>query len=629
MPDLDPRSQQHLSLDQLKKWLGGMLPPDDRSVVESHLENCVECSNLLETLEPDQWLNTAKLKQLDIQFDLTETQVWHTETLSDSEIRHPPGTPQQLNERWHLERLLARGGIGEVWIALDRVLGKQVVVKKLRQETANLPAVQRRFLHEARITAQLSHPGTVPVIELVDAGADSYYVMSLIQGDTFRKSIEKFHTKIKTNNRPINGELFTLLQTWIYVANTIGYAHSQGVLHRDIKSENIIVGNFGQVTVIDWGLAKRINDPNPDRVENRDAPRGIVESAVQTQPGAKIGTPSFMAPEQAAGSDPLDSELIDVYGLAALLYELLTGRPPFTGKNISEVLRAVQFDSVVPPRSIEPRLPIGICDICLKGLAKNPADRYSSAIRFANEVNEWTNQEMALRQSTEARQKLFDLSDDLMLIFDEQPKVLWANSAWLRHLGWHPDKLVGNLPNALVHPDDVPKDKDVLKKLQRGETATGMLRRTQSADGSYRWHSWSATPIRDEGITCAIGRDLSDQMQQKLDYEQILNAAPDAMVVINSDSTIYCINRQVSEMFGYDENELIGQEIEILIPARFRDRHPKLVKSFMQNPLVRPIHAEQGLFALHRDGTEFPVAIRLSPVETSAGLRVISSIRQQ
>jgi serine/threonine-protein kinase len=302
----------------------------------------------------------------------------------------PPALPStvayepQSRGRYTLIRVHAQGGIGQVWLAHDEDLGRDVALKELRPDRADHPAVRARFLNEARITGQLEHPGIVPVYELVrrDNG-QPVYTMRFVKGRTLADAIRDHHRKREARQAgPL--DLRALLTAFLGVCNAVAYAHSRGVLHRDLKPQNVALGDFGEVMVLDWGLAKVAG-------ESEGAAGALQAEAGRdaTQQGQVIGTPAYMPPEQAEGLLDQQGPRSDVYGLGAILYELLTGRPPFDGADTPEVLRKVVHEPPAPPRQRVAETPPALDAVCLTALRKEQQDRYGSAQELAREVERW------------------------------------------------------------------------------------------------------------------------------------------------------------------------------------------------------------------------------------------------
>jgi tetratricopeptide (TPR) repeat protein len=312
-------------------------------------------------------------------------------------IDHQPGT----RSRYSLSRLHAKGGIGQVWLARDENLGRDVALKELRPERAGDPGLWARFLKEAQITGQLEHPGIVPIYELGRApGSEQpFYTMRFVRGQTLTEKIRHYHERRERGEAgPL--ELRELLTAFIGVCNAVAYAHSRNVIHRDLKPSNVVLGDFGEVMLLDWGLAKVIRSEatttSPDAETVVAAPpvhlpdSDVPESgAGETRAGQLLGTPAYMAPEQAEGRLDLLDARTDVYGLGAILYELLTGQIAFHGQSTAEVLQRVRHESPPRPSLLVARTPRPLEAICLKALAKAPADRYASAGDVAKDVQRW------------------------------------------------------------------------------------------------------------------------------------------------------------------------------------------------------------------------------------------------
>jgi tetratricopeptide (TPR) repeat protein/tRNA A-37 threonylcarbamoyl transferase component Bud32 len=298
-----------------------------------------------------------------------------------STIDHTPGT----RERYTLTRLHARGGIGQIWLARDETLGREVALKELRPEQAASPAVWARFLEEARITGQLEHPGIVPVYELTPPSDDRqpFYTMRFVRGRTLAEAVRDYHRR-RSAGEAGAVDFQALLQALVGVCNAVAYAHARGVLHRDLKPQNVVLGDYGEVIVLDWGLAKLV-----DRPEDTLTPAVAVEHAEgrgETEAGQALGTPAYMAPEQAEGRWATVDRRSDVYGLGAILYEILADRPPFDGSATAEVLRKVAQEPPERPQQHNPEAPPALEAVCLKALAKRPAERYATATELAREV---------------------------------------------------------------------------------------------------------------------------------------------------------------------------------------------------------------------------------------------------
>jgi serine/threonine protein kinase/formylglycine-generating enzyme required for sulfatase activity len=298
-------------------------------------------------------------------------------------------------ERYRLTKLHARGGVGQVWLARDAVMGREVALKELRPDRRSGSQVMReRFVEEAKITGQLEHPGIVPVYELARRESDKtpFYTMRFVQGRTLHRASLEYHERRKRGEAG-RLELDELLQAFIGVCNAIAYAHSRGVIHRDLKGDNIVLGEFGEVIVLDWGLAKLVTRDDTPVEPSRLLSLERSGSFEETGQGEVVGTPQYIPPEQAQARHDLVGPRSDVYGLGAILYEIITGRAPFGGRSVREVLDRVIADEPAPPMRHHPELSPALQAICLKAMAKNPTERYATAALLAQEVRRYLSDE--------------------------------------------------------------------------------------------------------------------------------------------------------------------------------------------------------------------------------------------
>jgi serine/threonine-protein kinase len=302
------------------------------------------------------------------------------------------GTATSDGQRFRVLRPHARGGLGAVFVALDNELHREVALKQMLDRHADDPVSRQRFVQEAEITGGLEHPGIVPVYGLGTYGdGRPYYAMRFVRGDSLKDAIARFHAgagrAAGSGSRDL--ELRRLLRRFLDVCNAVEYAHSRGVLHRDIKPGNVIVGRHGETLVVDWGLAKAVGkaDADPASGERPLTPSSASGSA-ETLPGSALGTPAFMSPEQARGDLAALGPHSDIYSLGATLYCLLTGRAPFEGE-LGEVLRRVQAGEFPPPRRLDPTIDRALEAVCLQAMALRPEDRYPSCRALAEDVERW------------------------------------------------------------------------------------------------------------------------------------------------------------------------------------------------------------------------------------------------
>jgi eukaryotic-like serine/threonine-protein kinase len=310
--------------------------------------------------------------------------------VSDRTPSFAVGTATAPGQRFRVLRPHARGGLGAVFVALDSELNREVALKQILDHHADDPVIRTRFLVEAEITGGLEHPGIVPVYGLgTYADGRPYYAMRFVQGDSLKEAIRQFHSEavFKRDSGRRSLAVRQLLRRFLDVCNAIDYAHSRGVLHRDIKPGNVIVGRHGETLVVDWGLAKATGQREPG-AEDRTLVPSSASGSAETLPGSALGTPPFMSPEQARGDLGQLGPRSDVYSLGATLYCLLTGRPPFEGE-AGEVIQRVQRGDFPPPRRLDPSLDPALEAVCLKAMAREPEDRYPSCQALADDVDRW------------------------------------------------------------------------------------------------------------------------------------------------------------------------------------------------------------------------------------------------
>jgi len=280
-----------------------------------------------------------------------------------------------VGPRYTFHEELGAGGVGQVVAALDREVRRLVALKTLQPGPAADPVVTARFVEEARITAQLEHPGIVPIYEL-GAGPDGapFYTMRIVKKRSLRDVLARPELRKQWSTARLMGVM-------LQVCRALGYAHSRGVLHRDIKPENILVGDHGEVYVADWGLAK-LEDNSPIVIHGE----GSSPPPNQTDAG---GTPGYMAPEVLQGNWDVVDHRADLFAVGVMLYEILTGRQPFEGRNTAEIYISTWERTPPRPTAINPSAPLLAEDLCLELLAKDPSARPQSADVVASRMEEF------------------------------------------------------------------------------------------------------------------------------------------------------------------------------------------------------------------------------------------------
>ena len=279
---------------------------------------------------------------------------------------------------------LAQGGMGSVHRVFDHAILRTVVQKRLHDTVRSVPGAAARFLEEAQITGQLDHPNIVPVY---DVGADAggvvtSFTMKLVSGETLKELATEAHATGLTG-----AHIEALLQVFLKVCDAVSFAHSRGVIHRDLKPDNVMVGSHGQVYLIDWGAAQLLGGDRPSDSRVRVSEPGAEDAAGERKP-SNLGTPVYMAPEQAQGRTTDIDERTDVFGLGGILYYILTARPPFAAPSLEEIITLARKGEVTPPQAVTPgvRLPPGLCRITMRALAADPTLRHHSVEALKEDV---------------------------------------------------------------------------------------------------------------------------------------------------------------------------------------------------------------------------------------------------
>jgi serine/threonine protein kinase len=280
---------------------------------------------------------------------------------------------------YELGPIIGYGGMGRIRIAVDRRIGRRVAIKELLFHTDELAA---RFVREARIAASLQHPNIVPIYD-VGCWADGtpFYAMRLVQGRSLYEALVQAAS---------HRERMALLPAVIAAADAVGFAHASGIVHRDLTPANILLGDFGEALVIDWGLAKDLRGDGP-RV-GPEFQTGLTQR-VLTGKGDVIGSPAYMPREQASGE--VTDARADVYALGAIVYHLLAGTAPYTGRSSKAVLAQVRSDEPVPLERHAPRVPGALLSIVRTAMARDAADRYPTARELAAALHGFTAEALA------------------------------------------------------------------------------------------------------------------------------------------------------------------------------------------------------------------------------------------
>jgi serine/threonine-protein kinase len=273
------------------------------------------------------------------------------------------------SDRFADEGQIAHGGASAVHRIFDRTLLRHSAMKLLAMGLQPFPEERQRFVHEAQITAQLIHPNVVPIYELgLTSTGGPYFTMKLVEGDTMETLLAERNGQVRQL-----GWVAAFLEILVKVCDAIGFAHSRGVIHRDLKPSNIMVGSFGQVYVMDWGIAKLMSSCSDVTISSdRDGP--------SERQGDFVGTPSYMSPEQAWGDHRATDERSDIYQLGATLYHVLTGHVPHESNARMSAIESARLGACKPPEELPTtaKLPRSLLRIAMRAMVRDPRERYQT-----------------------------------------------------------------------------------------------------------------------------------------------------------------------------------------------------------------------------------------------------------
>jgi serine/threonine protein kinase len=489
----------------------------------------------------------------------------------DAEISKTSSAERQTRgSRFSLIETIGKGGMGEVFAAMDPEIGRTVAVKRLHVNRQEDSSAKARFLAEARITGQLEHPGIVPVYDVgVDSADCAFYIMRRLKGVTLAQII----AGLKSGDVAMVSRysLAALLIIFQKVCDAVAYAHSRGIVHRDLKPENIMAGEFGEVVVMDWGLAKVLSEipAKGTRIGKSSASDVAGATPERTLDDVVMGSPGFMAPEQADGRANQSDQRTDVFALGAILYSILTLTPPIVGRSSKSIIDRTKSGVIRPPAEFNKlgqrrgdasnllphcpkgRVPVSLSAVAMKALALDPSGRYSTVQELQADIAAYQNgfpttvDEAGflthLRHLILRRKKEFTLvAAALSLIVVMAVAFVWRVTAALKELQSTAPSFAaearallqaGNLTNALEkiryaaklaprEPEHRKLEGDVLQVLFRFEEATKAYR---AAVALTPGHSSAEKNIR-------VSEELARAQESKWTREQIMDTLRETLV---------------------------------------------------------------------------------------------------
>jgi CRP-like cAMP-binding protein len=309
--------------------------------------------------------------------------------MADDSLEENPREPPS-GRRLREVAEIGRGGMGSVRRAYDTLLRREVAMKVSDPKSPDYAETALRFMEEAQITGQLDHPNIVAIHDLGTGGdrRGVYFTMKLVEGETLTEQIASLQ-RSEYEHRSVE----RILQIVLKVCDALSFAHARGVIHRDLKPDNVMVGSHGQVFLMDWGVAFIL--PRDEGPAQSGTPRVTLSDDLAREPrdenGAIVGTFEYMAPEQAWGKTAELDARTDVFGLGAILYHLLTGKGPNAAPTAFETLQRAQRSRITPPETAGAwsNLPPGLCHIVMKALSRQKDDRYPSVAALREELEDF------------------------------------------------------------------------------------------------------------------------------------------------------------------------------------------------------------------------------------------------
>lgn len=412
---------------------------------------CPRCGHLLET---------GKEIPFGKRETIVETQESHNSEVSLVQGHAPDEKVQFSIGPYQILKSIGKGGMGEVFLAYDTTAGRRIALKRIRADLIEHRQMHNRFLKEARVTSQLTHPAIIPIYVISEAENLVYYTMPFVEGDTLKAILKNsFNLEKKGEDlHPIGGTIPPLARIFLTICQAVAYAHSKGVLHRDLKPENIIVGKYGEVLILDWGLAKLMRHTEKES----DYPQIRNPFHQLTNLGKVVGTVSYMAPERALGT-PANIQT-DVYSLGVILYQILTLRMPFKRGTLKEFRAKMDREELYNPIEVAPyrEVPQILSTVVLKCLSTDLNERYQNVDQIIHDVENYL----------EGRSEWFyaaELNIDKKSDWEFQENVLIAE-----HIAITRETEVTDWVNLMISKQSFPKNIKIETRIQVKDKCHGI-----------------------------------------------------------------------------------------------------------------------------------------------------------
>jgi len=482
-----------------------------------------------------------------------------------------PGEKPTEKTDYRLVGTLGSGGTGIVYQAHQRAIDREVAVKVLRDELAGDPLSRRRFLQEARTLGSLDHPNVIALHEL-GSGPDGglFYSMKRIDGTSWDASIDSM---------PFAENIDVVVR----ISNALRYAHSRGLIHRDIKPENVMIGPFGEVLVADWGLALSF--------------AGDYSRRVQTNQSIG-GTPAYMAPELAGGDHLSQTVQTDVYLLGAVLFRILTGRPPHHGETLLDCIRNAAANKIV-----DTHVRNGWMDVAMRAMATEPADRYDGVAGFLHSIEQ---------------QRQHQQSDDLLR---RATRAIRNASGEVTHQDY-------SVAEALVREslDLWPENREAARTLTQLQVDHASAA-AANGDFDLALSLLEGVGMGDSELAVRVRLDrsrLDDQASREAKFSALFTMSPDAGLLTRATTgEIIDVNRQFEKLTGYAAEEVVGQRILVLQLWACPQRREVFVADLMQSGYIEGFETP----LRQRDGSILEASLSATRLRVIGDDMVLTTIR--
>lgn len=433
---------------------------------------------VLASVPDDLAVNYCPFCRKGIRISKTSTVPIETQTES-KDISTPPAisflpehlpTPESIQftiGSYQILQSIGKGGMGEVFLAYDTTCGRRIALKKIRPDLVEHKQMHNRFLKEARITCQLTHPAIIPIYAIHSENSVVYYTMPFIEGETLKQLLRVARKKEKRGEQldHITESIPALIRIFLTICQAVAYAHSKKVLHRDLKPENIIIGQYGQIVILDWGLAKIIRGPIGEGLAGEDddeTPSEAEDFHQLTHVGKVVGTVAYMAPERAMGQ-PANVQT-DIYSLGIILYQLLTLKQPFKRETLKQFRLEAHKEKLLDPIEVAPYrdVPRSLSLVVMKCLSPQPDQRYAAVDELIRDLENYI----------EGRSEWFQIAElniDNKAHWEFQENVLIAE-----HIAITRDTDVSDWVSLMISKDSFQENIKLEAKVKIGENGHGI-----------------------------------------------------------------------------------------------------------------------------------------------------------